>query len=296
MLAGLICASFKTGAIGSESPPALTKNPDGEVAVLRFEAKIAGEIFRCDGEPQSIASTDDADETGSADSAGSARLELIPNDLRFFVHAIELRDSENAWHSATLVADGHWQTGETALLDFENGTERCRNGSASVRTTVDLEAPGFETTAIRFRLGVPFDANHQNPAKAPSPLNMTAMHWNWNGGYKFLRFGGRLDSGQSYRVHLGSTGCEGTIGNISACAHPNRPAVEIEPFDLARDQVVFDISALIKGADLSTTDPKTKKPGCMGDATDPGCAAVFKNLGLNIENGEPLGSGQVFSR
>ena len=34
-------------------------------------------------------------------------------------------------------------------------------------------------------MGVPFESNHRDSTIAPSPLNITAMFWNWQGGYKF---------------------------------------------------------------------------------------------------------------
>jgi uncharacterized repeat protein (TIGR04052 family) len=99
----------------------------------------------------------------------------------------------------------------------------CRNGTAATNTAVrGTCARGHAYTGVRFTLGVPFSRNHGDPTVAPSPLNNTAMFWNWQGGYKFLKFdtassgqpattkapdpqGGGNASG--FSVHLGSTVC-----------------------------------------------------------------------------------------
>ena len=48
-------------------------------------------------------------------------------------------------------------------------------------------APRASYSGVRFTMGVPFELNHGDPTVAPSPLNITAMFWNWQGGYKFLK-------------------------------------------------------------------------------------------------------------
>ena len=95
---------------------------------------------------------------------------------------------------------------------------------------------------------------------------MTAMFWNWQGGYRFIRAEVALVSGgvgnpgretaarlkdraNSMRssgipVHLGSTGCasgEPTKAPCEECKHPNRVMVSLPEFDPAKDVVIFDL-------------------------------------------------------
>jgi cytochrome c peroxidase len=70
--------------------------------------------------------------------------------------------------------------------------------------------PGGEYRAISFRVGLPSDVNHANPAKYPAdhPLNpeRNGLHWGWQGGYVFLALEGSWarpngsDGGYSYHL------------------------------------------------------------------------------------------------
>ncbi|MEM7592163.1 MAG: MbnP family protein, partial [Cyanobacteria bacterium P01_A01_bin.83] len=83
--------------------------------------------------------------------------------------------------------DGKWQHQNVALLDFEDGTDSCDNGTPEIRTQVVGTIPEGDYESLQFTLGVPPQLNHDDAAIAPSPLNLTSMWWNWQGGYKFLR-------------------------------------------------------------------------------------------------------------
>jgi uncharacterized repeat protein (TIGR04052 family) len=144
-------------------------------------------------------------------------------------------------------------------------------------------------------MGVPFELNHENPATAPPPLNLTSMEWDWQGGHKFLR----IDSGDfsmtDWRMHLGSTGCDGdpVAGGTTTCGAPNRVAAEFEAFDPANDTVVANFAALVDGAALEVNQMDTPV-GCMAGPTDSDCAALFENLGLPF-GGSGAGTQLFFS-
>jgi len=164
-------------------------------------------------------------------------------DLKFFVHDLEVRDEDGVWHSASLAPQSPWQLENLALIDLENGMGSCRNGSAEQYTELDARVSVSEVTGIRFVVGVPFDQNHINPDTAAPPLTYTLMHWHWRAGYKFIRAGVSRGDKNAF-VHFGSTECEGTIGNISGCAQPNRTAVELVDFDPSHHPVFVDVAAL----------------------------------------------------
>jgi uncharacterized repeat protein (TIGR04052 family) len=148
---------------------------------------------------------------------------------------------------------------------------------------------------LRFKMGVPFDLNHENSATAEPPLNLTSMNWDWQGGHKFLRIDTGTFSMTDWRMHLGSTGCDGDplAGGTTVCTTPNRVDVELDAFDPGNDTVVADFAQLVDGAQLDVNQAATPV-GCMAGPTDGDCAPLFDNLGLSFEGSEP-GPQQFFS-
>lgn len=213
-------------------------------------------------------------------SLGTEATDVTLSDARFYVHAVELFDG-TVWVPVTLEQDETWQLDDIALLDFEDGTGACANGNALLRNTVVGTVPAGTYDGLRFAVGVPFERNHDDVATAPAPLSYSAMFWNWQGGYKFIRLEG-TNAGDGLRLHLGSTGCEGTTGAITSCARPNRPTVVFDAFDPSADTVVLDASALFAAADVSANTPETP-PGCMSAPDDPDCPAVLDALGLDAD-------------
>src|SRR5262249_7450831 len=154
---------------------------------------------------------------------------FTPFDLRFYVYGLELIDERGAAMPLRLTDDGAWQRDGVALLDFETGGGSCSDGTTGTHPVVGGHAAAGHYVGLRFIVGVPFDRNHADPATAVAPLNLGRMHWGWQGGYKFFRFEGAGPQGAA-RVHLGSTGCAGTIGNITSCQRPDRAAVHLDGF------------------------------------------------------------------
>jgi uncharacterized repeat protein (TIGR04052 family) len=128
--------------------------------------------------------------------------------------------------------------------------------------------------ALRFTLGVPFALNHADPTEAQPPLDQTVMHWHWQAGYKFLRAAVQTGDATAW-LHLGSTGCQGRIGAVTGCAHPNRPVVTLTPFNVVSDVVAVDIGALF--ADLPATDGARQ---CQSEPDNTLCAPLLAHLGL----------------
>ena len=142
-----------------------------EVAI-NFEAWVGDEEFVCGQSYEGI---------------GASESIITPSDFRFYVSDVALIDSDGNAVPLELEQDGRWQYQNTALLDFEDGTNSCDNGTAEVNTTVVGTVPEGDYQSLQFTMGVPEDLNHEDAAIAPSPLNLTSMWWNWQGGYKFLR-------------------------------------------------------------------------------------------------------------
>ncbi|MEM7015805.1 MAG: MbnP family copper-binding protein [Pseudomonadota bacterium] len=210
-------------------------------------------------------------------------------DLRFYIHAIELLDTNGQATPMVLHEDGQQQTDNVVLLDFENGQGVCRNGSAETYTTITSDVPAGSYQGLRFRIGVPFELNHQNPVQAKPPLNYSTMHWHWQAGYKFMRFG--VKSGESsFWFHLGSTGCQGSVTHVTGCERGNRPMVEFNTFDTLQDHIIIDMATMLQSVDIS------QHSKCMSSPESSSCIGVFEVLGLDMETGEPVQSAPLFKR
>jgi uncharacterized repeat protein (TIGR04052 family) len=214
-------------------------------------------------------------------------------DLKLYVHGVQLLTADGSAVDVTLRNDGVWQRDGVALLDFEDGTGNCRDGTKGTHTVLEGSVREGTYVGLRFIVGVPFERNHANPAEAAPPLNLGHMHWGWQAGYKFLRFEGTSVGGAAYRFHLGSTQCEGTVGHITGCARPNRPVIEFHGYELDRT-VVLDLDALLHGVDLAAAASDVVR-GCMGGPDGPDCAASFAAIGLDLDTGRPSTAQHVFS-
>ena len=260
---------------------------------IQFAAAINGQSFACG---QSYA------------NVGTTKSTITPSDFRMYVSQVKLVRKDGTAVPVSLTQDGVWQYQNVALIDFENGEGPCRNGTTPTNTSVRGSVPTGEYTGVELTVGVPFALNHQDPTVATSPLNSTAMFWNWQGGYKFIKFD-TTSSGIStdkpaapnamgpvtrYSVHLGSTACAGDSKTQapSACQNPNRMTVRLNQFDLAKNTVVVDMGAVLAQANVDVNAKETM-PGCMAFPGDADCPPVMAALGLSYEGAAP--GAQVFA-
>jgi uncharacterized repeat protein (TIGR04052 family) len=268
---------------------------------IEFEARVGDSSFECT----------------STYEVGSGSTRVMPLDFRMYLHDIALL-TKGGEQTIALEQDGTFQSGIVAMLDFENDSGSCSNGTAPTHTTIVGEVPTGEYTGLTFKIGVPEVQNHVNPAQAPSPLNVEGMFWSWTTGYKFLRVdvmpmqattadagmeasdGGMAapDAGAGYanalaagfNVHLGSTMCAGdpTAGEAVTCQRANRPQIRLAKFDPSKHKIVVDLAALLATSDVSHN--MGGQPGCMSAPSDPECPAVFAALGLALDTGESAGN------
>lgn len=199
-------------------------------------------------------------------------------DLRFYVSSVALLDSDGNEHGLEMIEDGRWQQAGVALIDLENGAADCENGSLAMNAQLSGMIRAAELSGLRFIVGVPFELNHANPLAAQPPLDDAAMHWHWRSGYKFLRAGVTTGSDGVW-LHLGSTGCEGTVRNISACSRPNRILVELSEFSPQTGQIEVDVAALFQDVDLDDGN----RSDCSSGPAEESCAEPFRALGLEFD-------------
>lgn len=220
----------------------------------------------------------------SCDGAAGVNL----TDLRFYVHQMSLVDASGERHSLELEIDD-WQQSDLALLDLEDGSGSCLNGTSQVNAVVRGKAKGRDLRGLEFTLGVPFGSNHGDPLKATPPLGDADMHWHWRGGYKFLRAGIKAED-DSFWIHLGSTGCEGTIRNITGCNAPNRVVVSLDDF-VPGDTVVVDLAELVTDGALDDATPGD----CSSGPAEILCGTAFAAFGLQHATGGAVDAQRVFS-
>jgi uncharacterized repeat protein (TIGR04052 family) len=244
-----------------------------EAVAITFRAKVGDASFACGTSFE-----------GLGTSGASAEL----SDFRLYVHDVRLTKGGEAIPVA-LDQDGVWQLEDLALLDFEDKTGRCSNGTAETNLTVRGTVPAGTTfDGIAFRVGVPFALNHGDASTAPSPLNLSALFWNWQGGHKFVRADAFAEGASApFNLHLGSTGCDGdpATGGVTSCSKPNVASIALAGFDSTDDVIVVDYAALVAGVDLTTDGGGA--PGCMSGATDPECGPILASLGLDLATGTP---------
>lgn len=257
--AALLVTSLSTGT---------SAQPAGHQAVaLRFRTTVGDTPFSCRQRYPNL---------------GTAATTIAVSDLRFFVHDVKLLTAEGTAVPVTLETDSLWQSNGVALLDFEDGSGSCGNGTPEMRDIVLGSAPAGAYTGVSFTIGVPFALNHRDLTQQPSPLSLSRMFWAWNSGYKFMRIDTKAEGGTGWVLHLGSTECmpTGAPSTIpTACRWANRPTITFDQFDPVRDVVRLDLASLFKSANLAVNQPKTAM-GCMSGQADADCAPVFAALGL----------------
>lgn len=151
------------------------------------------------------------------EKVGTSESTLTPADFRFYVSDLALVDKEGKTVAIELEQDNQWQYQNVALIDFEDGTGACDNGTAETRTVVVGTVPEGDYQDLQFTLGVPKELNHKDAAIAPSPLNLTSLWWNWQGGYKFLRADLKTEqpiSNVAVTNNSQSTHSQGDSGNV----------------------------------------------------------------------------------
>ena len=249
-----------------------------EETTIQFAATVGDAPFAC-GE--------------TYEHLGATATTFEPFDFRVYISEVELQDIEGQWHKLELEQDTPWQYQQVALLDFADGTAECRNAPEETRDIITGTIAEREVQGLRFQIGVPFEHNHIDVSTAPSPLNQTAMFWNWLGGYKFMRIEGAttgLDTG--WQLHLGSTNCHPGDGpGAESCDNGNRITVELPDFEPEHHQVVIDLAALVGTTDMDSRTDQTPA-GCMAGVDDPDCTGLFEAMGL--PHGDFHGGDQQF--
>lgn len=258
---------------------------------IPFEAKINGQPFSC---------------ASTYTNIGTKASTVKPQDLRFFASEVKLVRTGTAEAVPVTLAATEMQGGDIALMDFEDKTGGCAEGTTITNTVLTGTAPAGTYDGIELTIGLPAALNHGNPDQAPVPLLGSGLSWTWNFGYIFFALGltPQAETGgggpppatpQTFFAHVGSTGCTGnaTAGETVSCLNSNRMVVKLSAFDPATSKIVLDLEKLYTTSDLTVNGGGAS--GCMSAKNDPECPAVFEKLGLSLDSGASTGNPVIFS-
>ncbi len=250
---------------------------------IKFAAKVGNKPFSC----------------GSNYKLGKSATTVTPLDFRLYISDISLIDNNNKSIPLVLKQDGKWQYQNVALIDFENKTGACTNGTVETRNIVVGTIPQGQYKGLKFTLGLPENLNHEDSTLAPSPLNLTSLWWNWQFGYKFARIdfaqsaktqsteiyqhkNGEKEAGNAFFIHLGSTGCQAETTSqkpTMKCTNPNTAIVNLTNFDSSKNTIAIDIAKLVGDTDLTRNQENTA-PGCMSEPNDKDCMGIMAGFGI----------------
>ncbi|MDE0753431.1 MAG: metallo-mystery pair system four-Cys motif protein [Woeseiaceae bacterium] len=261
--------------------------------MLRMIALLPMTLFftACAPPQQAIEISFEPQYNGASISCANKASSMALTDLRFYVHDITLVGAAGTIFPVKLSPDQIWQSESVALLDFEDGEGACANGSQQTNRKIRgyYLATDENLDGLSFRVGVPPALNHDDPLMADAPLNYASMHWHWASGYKFLSAGVTTET-DGYWVHLGSSRCAGTIGNIEGCKSSNQPEARLTNFDPNTHSVSVDLGRLFAAVDFDdgvATD-------CSSGPLETTCTAPFEALGLDVTDGSTSGMASIF--
>jgi uncharacterized repeat protein (TIGR04052 family) len=273
----VMAAGLAVAGCGGDEDEGGAEAPQTRAVTLRFAAQVGDQPVACGTRYAGV---------------GSTAAEMQLQDFRFYVSEVALLNAAGEVVPLALDEAAPWQGGGVALLDFEDATGACAtNGTSETRSEITGTVPAGDYTGLRFTLGVPAALNHQDAATAAAPLNVGAMFWVWQTGYKFLRVDMITDleaPNDKWFVHLGSTACAAdapTSPPDGLCGKPNRPTYTFTDFEPDADTVVVDLAGLLGGVDITSNTADTPF-GCMSNPADGAeCTPLFRNLGMDFATG-----------
>jgi uncharacterized repeat protein (TIGR04052 family) len=265
---------------GTDTPPPSTgSTSDSYPVTIEFRAVVDGVAFSCGDTYPGI---------------GTQKTTVTPLDLRLFVQDLKLVRKDGTSVPVKLDVRKPWQNDNVALLDFEDATGNCSDGTPQVNNTITGIVPPGEYVGVAFKNGVPEELNHVDPTAQADPLqSFSKLSWGWLGGYRFAKI--ELmevvppnETGGTGVLHVGATGCSGDqkAGTVT-CMRSNRNDIVINNFDPDLDVILLDIAPLFAKADLTGT--------AECHATGEQCKAMFTAFGLDITTGKAAKTQAIYS-
>jgi uncharacterized repeat protein (TIGR04052 family) len=154
-------AAGGSGGAGGSTSSAMSsragrrRGDDG--GMIPFEGRVGKTVFTC---------------KGTYPGVGTAATDVALSDFRLYLHDVKLHQKGGADVPLELEQDGLWQYKSLVMLDFEDKTGPCANGTTETNLMIHGLVPQGTYDGISFKLGVPFELNHSDVATAP-PLNLS---------------------------------------------------------------------------------------------------------------------------
>ena len=226
--------------------------------------------------------------TATYEGLGTSNATISLLDLRFFVYDVALIAADGASVPVTLDEDAFQRDG-TALIDLEDDAGSCRTGSPETHAAITGTVPEDTYVGLSFVVGVPEDRNHLDAATAPAPFDEPGMWWSWAGGYKYMRLDVATASNPAFYLHMGASGCEGSVLDGYTCASDNRASVLVADFVPGTHALDLDLARLYEASDLNAMPDFATDfvSGCMAFTGDGECAPIFDRFGLSWEGSTP---------
>lgn len=226
-------------------------------------------------------------------------------DLRFYVSNVKLVKADGTTAPLSLAATDNYNatkgTDTVTLIDLEDKTGLCTEGTTGMNSTIKGTVPAGDYVGVKMTLGVPLAMNHTDQTAdvsvTPAVINNAVhpgMAWSWAGGRKFTKIEVKNTTWTAplFTVHLGSTGCIGAnpaAGQVDTCSRPNRVDFGFASFNPDTQKVAVDVKALLSGNNVTVNGGGPA--GCMSGNTDPECSAIFEALSLDLTAGTTLNNG-----
>lgn len=217
---------------------------------------------------------------------GADATTITPRDFRIYVHDVELVRADGTRAPLALEQDGAWQYQNVALLDFEDFTGGCADGTPETHRVLRGTVPAGAYIGVAFTVGIPDTMNHVDLTSMPAPLDLTGLWWGWAFGHIFLAVVAHADVAtptpgtNDFYFHIGATGCTGAPeqGEQVTCTNANRPRVELTGFDPTAHAITVDYAVPLAHAHLATSE------GCHSFTADT-CTDPFAAVGLDFATG-----------
>jgi uncharacterized repeat protein (TIGR04052 family) len=236
-------------------------------------------------------------------SVGRVPVNAQLTDLRFYLTDVQLVNDKGVAVPVVL-AKNEWQhsspSGNVTLIDLENAQGACASeGTAATNSVVTGTVPADNYVKIKATMGVPEKLNHSDVMAAAPPLDIMAMGWSWQLGRKFAKVelnpvDGVSSAGTSastYSLHLASTNCTGPGNGTDTCAQKNLAQFTLD-INSSTQKIALDVAQLFSTTDISVN--QNGAVGCMSATSDLDCPALFTQMGLDINSGEPAAAQSVF--
>jgi len=186
----------------------------------------------------------------------------------FYVSDLEIKEQDQ-WRPLAM-KDTKWQHDNTALLGMHCNESGDNNWQIDLSNVSAIDG----TRAIKFKIAVPFDKNHQNPLKAQGIFDNANMFWTWQQGYKSLRLDMSSNNGDAWSFHVGAVGCNSPSALRAPkqqCRQPNIINVTLNELNHGKP-LIIEIANLMKGIELGHQNR------CLSMPMQSSCQLLMSNM------------------